>query len=133
MSENKDTKTVIKRFDFKILNESDRITKTFDLDKNIVHVIGMLVTSNKDQMLYFRGDMKLELNKDEIFPEGYESKLLMSGINVGVNHRYYDVNKPAGQGKIDILYQDNADPSISIFQPYAVRLYVKCEQEKDLK
>ncbi len=133
MSENKNTKTVIKIFGFKILNESDRINKTFELDKNVVFVHGMLVTSNKDQMLYFRGDMKLELNKDEIFPEGHECKLLMSGINTGANGRYYDVNKPAGQGKIDILYQDNADPTISIFQPYAVKLYVKCEQDKDLK
>ena len=133
MATNNDTKVIYKRFDFKILNEGDRVNKTFELDKNIVQVIGILVNANKELMLYFRGDMKLELNKEEIFPEGYESKLLMSGINVAVNHRYYDVNKPAGQGKIDILYQDNADPSISIFQPYAVRLYVKCEQEKDLK
>ncbi|HEX7412699.1 MAG TPA: hypothetical protein VF411_01545, partial [Bacteroidia bacterium] len=72
-------------------------------DKNIVKVNGLLVTSDKDDILFYRGTQKIEINMEEYFPGNYESKLLMSGINVGLRQRYYDLGGVApGNGLVKI-------------------------------
>lgn len=118
--------TVKKRFDISV-TEADKIfSKSFELDKNIVSVKGILFTSDKDDLLYYRGSQKVEINKEEIFPENYESKLLLSGINVSPNNRYYDLgSQPAGNGTIKVEYKDTEDTRAA-FVPYRVSLYVEC-------
>lgn len=118
--------TVKKRFDIAVTEAGKTFSKTFELDKNIVSVKGILFTSDKDDLLYYRGSQKVEINKEEIFPESYESKLLLSGINVSPNHRYYDLgSQPAGNGAIKVEYKDSND-SRAAFVPYRVSLYVEC-------
>ena len=93
------------------------------------YILGILITSDRDDLLYYRGTQKIEVNKEEIFPDGYESKLLMSGINVPPNKRYYDFGKmPAGVGSIKVSYKDEVN-TITTFEPYRVRIYVDCEIE----
>ncbi len=118
--------TVKKRFDISVTEPDKIFSKSFELDKNIVSVKGILFTSDKDDMLYYRGSQKVEINKEEIFPENYESKLLLSGINVSPNNRYYDLgNQPAGNGTIKVEYKDTEDTRAA-FVPYRVSLYVEC-------
>jgi hypothetical protein len=118
--------TVKKRFDILVTEPNKIFSKTFELDKNIVSVTGILFTSDKDDLLYYRGSQKVEINKEEIFPENYESKLLLSGINVSPDNRYYDLgNQPAGNGTIKVEYKDTED-SRAGFVPYRVSLYVEC-------
>src|SRR5688572_30481156 len=122
-------KPVKKRFDVQITEAKSTVTKTFELDKNIKAVKGVLVTSDKDDLLYYRGTQKIEINKEEYFPENYESKLLMSGINVAPKQRYYDLgNVNPGNGTIKLVYQDT-DDGRTVFSPYRVTLYVDCEME----
>lgn len=118
--------TVKKRFDISVTEPDKIFSKSFELDKNIVSVKGILFTSDKDDMLYYRGSQKVEINKEEIFPENYESKLLLSGINVSPNNRYYDLgSQPAGNGTIKVEYKDTEDTRAA-FVPYRVSLYVEC-------
>ena len=118
--------TVKKRFDISVTEPDKIFSKSFDLDKNIVSVKGILFTSDKDDLLYYRGSQKVEINKEEIFPENYESKLLLSGINVSPNNRYYDLgSQPAGNGTIKVEYKDT-DDTRAAFVPYRVSLYVEC-------
>ena len=118
--------TVKKRFDISVTEPDKIFSKSFELDKNIVSVKGILFTSDKDDLLYYRGSQKVEINKEEIFPENYESKLLFSGINVSPNSRYYDLgNQPAGNGTIKVEYKDTEDTRAA-FVPYRVSLYVEC-------
>jgi hypothetical protein len=122
-------KPVKKRFDIQITSANQNITKTFELDKNIKSVKGVLVTSDKDDLLYYRGSQKIEINKEEYFPDNYESKLLMSGINVSPKERYYDLGSVnPGNGTIKIVFQDTEDGR-TVFAPYRVSLYVDCEME----
>lgn len=87
---------------------------------------GLLLTSNRDDMLYYRGSQKITINRDEIFPDKYESKLLMSGINVSPNDRYYLLGeKDPGNGQIKIDYLDSNN--VLDFAPYTVSLYLDCE------
>src|SRR5438876_1343012 len=103
-------KPVKKRFDVQVTEAKEKVSKTFELDKNIKAVKGVLVTSDKDDLLYYRGTQKIEINKEEFFPENYESKLLMSGINVSPKQRYYDLgNVNPGNGIIKLTFTDYED------------------------
>lgn len=125
-------KPVKKRFDIQIAAARDSVNKTFELDKNIKAVKGVLVTSDKDDLLYYRGTQKIEINNSEFFPDNYESKLLMSGINVPPKHRYYDIGSVSpGNGIIKLSYTDTEDGRTR-FEPYRVSLYVDCEMEDEL-
>lgn len=123
-------KPVKKRFDIQIILPNKTVSKTFELDKNIKFVKGALVTSDRDDLLYFRGTQKIEINKEEFFPENYESKLLMSGVNVPPKQRYYDLgNINPGNGSVKIEYTDLEDIRTA-FMPYRVSLYLDCEMEE---
>lgn len=125
-------KPVKKRFDIQVTVAKESITKTFELDKTITMVKGVLVMSDKDDLLYYRGTQKIEINKEEYFPENYESKLLMSGINVAPKQRYYDLgNVNPGNGIIKLVFTDNEDTRTP-FEPYRVSLYVDCDMEDAL-
>jgi len=124
-------KPVKKRFDLNVAESSTPVNKQFELDKNITAVKGILVTSDKDDLLYYRGTQKIEINNEEIFPEQYESKLLMSGINVSPKQRYYDVGSiQPGNGLVKISYTDKDDGRTE-FEPYRVSLYLDCEMEDE--
>jgi hypothetical protein len=118
-----------KRFDLQVNLAGALVSNSFELDKNIICITGLLLTSDKEELLYNRGSQKIELNKQELFPEKYESKLLMSGLNVSPNERYYRIhNHNIGNRQLKIEYADNQDSRIA-FSPYRVSIYLECELE----
>ena len=120
-------KRIKKRFDIDITEANTTHSKTFELDKNIVAIHGLLFTSDRDDLLYYRGSNKIEINRQEIFPNDYESKLLMTGINVSPNDRYYNLGGIApGNGKLKIDYRDT-DTTIIDFTTYRISVYLDCE------
>ena len=120
-------KIVKKRFDINVVAPNGKVTGNFELDKNIIRIKGLLITSDKDDLLYLRGTNKIEINKEEYFPDNYESKLLMSGINVSPMLRYYDLGGVnPGNGNIRIEYTDR-DDGRTAFAAYRVSFYFDCE------
>jgi hypothetical protein len=116
-----------KRFDIPVTAADTTFTQTFELDKMIIKIHGLLFTSDRDDLLYYRGAGRIEINKEEIFPQEYESKLLMSGINVSVNQRYYDLGGlPPGNGNVKVTYKDTGYDAAP-FVPYRVSLYLDYE------
>lgn len=116
-----------KRFDIQITAADFIFAKSFELDKNITKIHGLVFTSDRDDLLYYRGSQKVEINRQEVFPEEYESKLLMTGINVSPNDRYYNLGgMEPGNFKITVEYKDTSSPA-AIYAPYRVSLYVDCE------
>src|SRR5690242_20703082 len=96
-------KRIKKRFDIDVTNENQVHSKTFELDKNVEKVHGILFSSNRDDLTYYRGTAKVEINSEEIFPEDYETKLLMSGLNVSPNDRFYVLGGiPPGNFKVKV-------------------------------
>ena len=125
-------KRIKKRFDVDITTANAIHAKTFELDKNITAIYGLLMASGRDDLMYYRGSQKIEINREEIFPENYESKLLMSGINVSPNDRYYKLDgKPPGNGKVTVEYKDTDTPTAPFFA-YRVSLYLDCEISDDI-
>ena len=116
-----------KRFDIEVTAANQSLSRTFDLDKNITAIKGVLITSDRDDLLYYRGAQRIEISKEEFFPEGYESKLLMSGINVPPRNRYYDLgNVNPGNRSIRVDYKDQNHP-LAPFTVYRVSFYFDCE------
>lgn len=119
--------TVKKRFDLNIAGADTTVSQIFELDKTIAFVKGVLLTSNRDDLMYYRGSAKIEVNRQEVFPEGYECKLLQSGINCPVNERYFDTgNLPIGNGQVKLTYNDVTDARAA-FEPYRISIYLDCE------
>lgn len=114
-----------KRFDLQVTAANQTYNMDFELDKEVRTVTGLLLTSDQDDQLYFRGAQAISLNGKEYFPDNYESKLLMSGINIRPNHRYYDVGLiEVVNGKIKFSYTDRDNPNVA-FSAYRVSLYVR--------
>jgi len=121
------SKRIKKRFDIDITGHDAVFSKTFELDKNITAIHGLLFTSDRDDLLYYRGSQKVEINREEIFPDDYESKLLMSGINVSPNERYYHLpGIQPGNRKVKVDYKDT-NYSAAAFTNYRISLYLDCE------
>jgi hypothetical protein len=117
------------RFDLDVTAADSSVSKIFELDKDITAIKGMLITSDRDDLLYYRGSQRIEINKDEFFPADYESKLLMSGISVAPKQRYYDLgNVHPGNYNIKVDYKDRTH-SLTTFVPYRVSYYFDCETE----
>jgi hypothetical protein len=122
-------KIVKKRFDLDVTAANQTITKTFDLDKDITAIKGLLITSDRDDLLYYRGSQRIEISKEEFFPDAYESKLLMSGISVAPRERYYDLgNVNPGNRSIRVDYKD-ANHALAPFTAYRVSFYFDCIRE----
>lgn len=110
------------RFDFDA-SENQLIKVQFELDKNAKFLIGIAISSNLDNMLYYRGSQKISINERELFPEGYESKLLLSGLNVSPNERMASIGiVPTGNGRLDVWFTDTPHPTQS-FSAYRVSIY----------
>lgn len=122
-------KPYYKRFDLNITGANKTVKQTFELDKSVKAIRAIGLESNRDDLLYYRGAQRIEINQDEIFPEGYSSKRLMSGLNVSPNHRSYRIREiPAGNGLIKIEYTD-ADDGRTVFAPYIVSLIIEGDRE----
>lgn len=120
-------KLIYKSYSFLVSNADTSYKQTFDLDKNIRLVTGLLMSASDPRGLFFRGSQRIEIDGKELFPEGYESKLLMSGISVPPNQRFFDIGDvPSGNAEVKIQYRDENNDNAG-FAPYKVTLTLKCE------
>ncbi len=118
------------RFDISVTSANESFKGEFELDKNANFLLGIALTSDRDDLLFFRGSQKMLLNDIELFPEGFESKLLLSGLNVAPDERMITLGEIAtGNGKLDILYKDSNHVNAA-FTPYRVTIYTFSIVEK---
>ncbi len=118
-----------KRFDIVVKDARANVKEQFELDKNVTRITGILLTSDREDLLYHRGSQKIEINNEEIVPERYESKLLISGMNVSPNERFYKINNTATGNRILKVDYTDADDGRTSFSSYRVSIYVECEIE----
>ncbi len=111
------------RFDLQVESQDQTIKKEWELDKNAEILLGVAVTSDYDELLYYRGTQQMQINDQELFPEDFESKLLMTGLNVAPNDRMVKVGRiDSGNGLVEVRFKDVTHPKIK-FQPYRVSFY----------
>lgn len=123
-----ETKYTHKTFSFTVDTPGISYKKKFDLDKNIRVVTGLLISGDDPKKVYYRGSQRIELNGEELYPEDFESKLLMSGISVSPSDKFADLGNGvlAGNGELKILYKDTENTVVP-FEPYKVSVVLKCE------
>jgi len=119
---------IIKEFiDISVTAANQTFKESFEVDKHVSKIIGIAFSANIDGMPYFRGSQRIAINEKEIYPEGYESKMLMQGFNIPVNERIIKFGEgeeiEPGNRKVEIEYKDQDHPSIP-FSAYKIRLYV---------
>ena len=111
--------------DVNVTDPNASYKESFEIDKLAGRILGIVITSNFDDQLYFRGSQRITINDKEIYPEDYESKMLMQGLNVPARIRIIPLGEciEPGNRKVEIDYKDVDHPSAG-FNPYRVRLYV---------
>lgn len=121
---------VDKFYSILVETESQQISKTFILDKNVKLVTGVQITSNSPKHLFYRGSQRIEISGDEIFPDDFESKILMSGLAVSPDHKYRTLGDGviAGNGEIKVQYRDAVSAN-AVFEPYKVTFIFLCEMK----
>ena len=120
------------RFDLQITTANETKKGEFELDKNADVLYGVAVTSDKEDALYYRGSQKMQINDQELFPEDFESKLLMTGLSVSPNNRMVKVGFiQTGNGMVEVWFKDTNHPAVA-FSAYRVTFYffskAKCHQ-----
>jgi hypothetical protein len=125
-----ETRLVDKTFSFTVTAEGI-VNKKFDLDKNVKVVRGILLSSDRPIFLFYRGSQRIEISGDEIFPEDFESKILMSGLSVPPDQKYRTLGNGvvAGNGEVKIQYKDTYNPSAPVVDPYKVIIVLQCEMK----
>lgn len=125
-----EARLVDKVFSFTVDAQATPYSKKFDLDKNVRLVHGILLSSDRPNMLFYRGSQRIEINGDELFPEDYESKLLMSGIGVPPDEKFRTLGNGVvtGNGEVKIQYKDTHNPNAD-FIPYKVIIVLQCEMK----
>jgi len=125
-----EARLVDKVFSFLVDTEATPYSKKFDLDKNVKLVHGILLSSDKPNLLFYRGSQRIEVSGDEIFPEDYESKILMSGLAVSPDEKFRSLGNGvvAGNGEVKLQYKDTANPNAA-FTPYRVIIILQCEMK----
>jgi hypothetical protein len=121
---------VDKIFSFSVEAAATPVSKKFDLDKNVKLVHGILLSSDKLNLLFYRGSQRIEISGDEIFPEDFESKILMSGMGVAPDQKYRSLGNGvvAGNGEVKIQYKDTHNPNAD-FTTYKVMVVLQCEMK----
>jgi hypothetical protein len=119
-------KLVYKRFIIQVTGANQSYNKKFELDSNTRTVTAMQVTADRPEQIYNRGSQRIEISGDELYPEDYETKLLMSGISVAPDARFVELGEVSpGNGEVKILYKDFNGPVA--FSSYNVVFIFKCE------
>ncbi len=118
-----------KDFDVQVTAAGQTVRKTFELDKSVKVITHYTILSNREDLTYYRGSFRLEINKDEVAPEGYSVKKVMCWPSVSADARLKSIGRrDTGNGQIDFEYTDTND-GLTVFQPYKVTLSVEGERQ----
>lgn len=119
-----------KTFTFLVEVEGQPVSKKFDLDKNVKVVHGIAISSDRPNLLFYRGSQRIELSGDELYPEDYESKMFMSGMSVAPDDKYKSLGNGvvSGNGELKFQYKDTPNPNAP-FAAYKVIITLLCEMK----
>lgn len=120
-----------KLFTFLVDKEGKQYSPTkWELPKKTKFVKGIQLTSDYPDSLYYRGSQRIEIGGEEIFPEGFESRILMSSLSVAPRERFFDLGKVLpGDLSVKVRYQDNPHGRTRIDDGYHVSVILLLEEE----
>ncbi|MCU0435924.1 MAG: hypothetical protein MUC87_20875 [Bacteroidia bacterium] len=120
MSE-KQNRIIRECFEMQITGAQQSVKGSFIVDKNAATIFGIVLSSNRDDLLYFRGKQSLHINGEEFLPANYESKFLMHGLQLPGAERYFELGEiNPGNRIVDVNYTDTPNDDMAGFAPYTV-------------
>jgi hypothetical protein len=123
---------IFKWFDIAVTAPDQVYSVSYELDKTIAFITGIDFTTNRDKLLYQRGTHRLEINRFEVFPEGFPTKKVYHLPDVESHKRFYRRGDriPVGNGIIKVEYKDTSDATAP-FEPYTIRVVLDCELKEN--
>ena len=128
--EPKTTREVRKTFSFRV-NEPNKLytPSNWELPKKTQYVKGLQLTSDFPDKLYHRGTQRIEIGGDELFPEGFDSKILISSISVAPRDRFFDMGEvQPGDLSVKIRYEDQDHERAVLGNGYQVSVVLLIEE-----
>ncbi|WP_108866868.1 hypothetical protein [Aquimarina aquimarini] len=124
------TKETRVTFSFKVDKENEGITIShLELPKYTKKVKGLQLISDYPSKLYYRGSQRIEIGGEELFPDGFTSKLLMSSLSVPPRERFFELGEVApGDLSVKVRFTDKEHTLASFEQGYTVSLIVLIEE-----
>ena len=120
-----------KLFTFRVDEEEKSYSPTkWELPKKTKFVKGIQLTSDYPDNLYYRGSQRIEIGGEEIFPEGFESRILMSSLSVAPRERFFNLGQVLpGDLSVKIRYRDTPHDRTRIDDGYQVSVILLLEEE----
>ena len=125
------TREIRKTFSF-LVNEANKLYTPvkWELPKKTAFVKGLQLTSDFPNKLYYRGSQRIEIGGDELFPEGFDSKILISSISVAPRERFFDLGEvQPGDLSVKVRYEDKDHERAVLGNGYQVSVVLLFEEE----
>lgn len=116
-----------KRYDLQVTNNGREYREVRDLDKDTTRIRGILLVSDRDDLLFHRATAGINIGGREVFPGDYHARLLMSGLAVAPQQRYFPLDLEPGNFKLSVTLSDFDNP-VASFSPYRVSVYLELEK-----
>lgn len=127
----KTTREIRKTYSFRVEKPNASYAPVkWELPKKTKAVKGLQLTSDFPNKLYYRGTQKIEIGGDELFPEGFDSKILVSSISVAPRERFFGLGEVApGDLSVKVRYEDRDHERAVLGNGYTVSVVLLIEEE----
>jgi hypothetical protein len=124
------TREIRKTFSFRVDQANKVYTPlNWELPKKTKYVRGIQLTSDFPNKLYYRGAQKIEIGGDELFPEGFDSKILISSISVAPRERFFELGDVLpGDLSVKVRFEDNDHERAAIGNGYTVSVVLLIDE-----
>ena len=93
----------------------------WELPKQTVAIKGIQINSDYPDKLFYRGSQRIEIGGEELFPEGFHSRMLMSSLSVPPRERFFDLGHVApGDLSVKLRYRDKQHSKAPLAGGYKV-------------
>lgn len=104
-----------------VQNESIVSSSGWEFPKQTKAVKGLQLTSDYPDKLYYRGSQRIEVGGEELFPDGFHSRMLMSSLAVAPRERFFDLGEVDPKDlSVKLRYKDLSNGSANFNGGYKV-------------
>ena len=101
----------------------------WELPKQTAFVKGIQISSDYPDKLFYRGSQRIEIGGEELFPDGFHSRLLMSSLSVPPRERFFDLGQVApGDLSVKLRYSDTQHSKAPLAGGYKVIVTLLLEE-----
>ncbi len=117
-------------FSFRVSEANRLITvDNLELPKHTKMVKGLQLISDYPDKLYYRGSQRIEIGGEELFPDGFDSKILVSSVSVAPRERFFDLGDVLpGDLSVKVRFEDKEHPNAAFGEGYSVSLIILIEE-----